>query len=83
MNLKHNNPIAAFKKGWDEFREDTTTHYGAFLILLYEECHNAGEIPVSFRVWFETAYYYDMRDLMPTGEIFTGFRSLVPFISLN
>lgn len=48
-----------------------------------EECHNAGEIPVSFRVWFETAYYYDMRDLMPTGEIFTGFRSLVPFISLN
>lgn len=36
MNLKHNNPIAAFKKGWDEFREDTTTHYGAFLILLYD-----------------------------------------------
>ena len=48
-----------------------------------EECHNAGEIPVGFKVWFETAYYYDMRDLMPTGEQYTGFRSVVPSISLN
>lgn len=36
LNLKHNNPIAAFKKGWDEFMEGTTTHYGSFLIFFYD-----------------------------------------------
>lgn len=36
------------------------------------ECQQGGEIPVSFGVWFKTAYYYDIVDLLPTGEPFTG-----------
>lgn len=26
------------------------------------DCLEVGEVPVSFRVWFESAYYYDLQD---------------------
>lgn len=47
------------------------------------ECIDAGEVPVSFKHWFETAYHYDMIDEMPTGSICMGFRSYVQSISIN
>ena len=37
-----------------------------------EECLNANETPWSFAQWFETVYYYEMRNLMPTGELHSG-----------
>jgi hypothetical protein len=32
------------------------------------DCLEACEVPVSFREWFQSAYYYDLQDQLPTGE---------------
>lgn len=44
-----------------------------------EACVNEGNKPWPFRMWFETSYYYDMVDAMPTSYTgvvdFTAYRA--------
>lgn len=47
------------------------------------DCWANGEIPWSFKHWFETSYYYDMVDDMPTGSQFDGTFSHYASVCLN